>query len=97
MPADLSMPARTERHGDAARPYRCHADDQPPGAEFAIDYGYCRHGLDTLVGRDDPRCPADCRHKAPAAVVTQFDKLFAWRGASAAAAWARAQREELRK
>ena len=97
MPADLSMPERTERHGDAARPYRCHADDRPPGAEFAINYGYCRHGLDALVGRDDPRCPADCRHKAPAAVVTQFDKLFHWRGAAAAAGWSRAQREALRK
>lgn len=97
MPADLTMPERTERHGDAARPYRCHADDQPPGAEFAIDYGFCRHSLDTLIGSTDPRCPADCRHKAPAAVAAQFDKLFWWHGAAAAAAWARAQREELRK
>ena len=92
MPADLTMPERTERHGDAARPYRCHADDRPPGAEWAINYGYCRHSLDTLVGHDDPRCPADCRHKAPTMVVAKFDKLFMWRGASAAAAWARAQR-----
>ena len=97
MPADLTMPERTERHGDAARPYRCHADDRPPGAEFAIDYGFCRTSLDALTGSTDPRCPADCPHKAPTAVVTQFDKLFAWRGASAAAAWARAQREALRK
>ena len=97
MPADLTMPERTERHGDAARPYRCHADDRPPGAEFAINYGYCRHSLDTLVGSTDPRCPADCRHKAPPMVVAQFDKLFMWRGASAAAEWARAQREAMRK
>ena len=97
MPADLTMPERTERHGDAARPYRCHADDRPPGAEFAINYGFCRTSLDVLTGSTDPRCPADCPHKAPAAVVTQFDKLFAWRGASAAAALARAQREALRK
>ena len=97
MPADLTLPALTAHHGDAARPYRCHADDRPPGAEFAIDYGFCRTSLDTLVGRDDPRCPADCRHKAPAAVVTQFDKLFHWRGAAAAAGWSRAQREALRK
>lgn len=39
-----------------------------------------------------PRCPADCRHKAPATVVTQFDKLFWWRGAAKAAKWAREQR-----
>ena len=97
MPADLTMPERTERHGDAARPYRCHTDARPPGAEFAIDYGFCRTSLDALTGSTDPRCPADCRHKAPAAVVTQFDKLFHWRGAEAAAGWARAQREELRK
>ena len=97
MPADLTMPERTERHGDAARPYRCHTDARPPGAEFAIDYGFCRTSLDTLTGSTDPRCPADCRHKAPAAVVTQFDKLFHWRGAEAAAGWARAQREALRK
>lgn len=92
MPTDPTMPALTAHHGDAAKPYRCHADDQPPGAEFAIDYGFCRHGLDTLVGRDDPRCPADCRHKAPAAVAAQFDKLFWWHGAAKAAKWAREQR-----
>ena len=92
MPADLTMPERTERHGDAARPYRCHADDRPPGAEWAINYGYCRHSLDTLVGHDDPRCPADCRHKAPPMVVAKFDKLFMWRGAAAAAKYAREQR-----
>ena len=92
MPADLTMPERTERHGDAARPYRCHADDRPPGAEWAINYGYCRHSLDTLVGHDDPRCPADCRHKAPPMVVAKFDKLFMWRGAAKAAKWAREQR-----
>ena len=92
MPADPTMPALTAHHGDAAKPYRCHQDDNPPGAEWAINYGYCRHSLDTLVGHDDPRCPADCRHKAPPMVVAKFDKLFMWRGASAAAAWARAQR-----
>ena len=97
MPADLTMPERTERHGDAARPYRCHQDDNPPGAEFAINYGYCRHSLDVLTGSTDPRCPQTCPHKAPAAVVTQFDKLFHWRGAAAAAGWSRAQREALRK
>ena len=98
MPADTSLnQAPSAHHGSAARPYACHTDARPPGAEFAIDYGFCRTSLDVLTGSTDPRCPADCRHKAPAAVVAQFDKLFAWRGASAAAAWARAQREELRK
>ena len=97
MPADLSMPERTERHGDAAKPYRCHADARPPGAEFAIDYGFCRTSLDALTGSTDPRCPQTCQHKAPAAVVTQFDKLFHWRGAAAAAGWSRARREALRK
>ena len=98
MPADTSLnQAPSAHHGSAARPYACHTDARPPGAEFAIDYGFCRTSLDALTGSTDPRCPADCPHKAPAAVVTQFDKLFHWRGASAAAAWARAQREELRK
>ena len=97
MPADLTMPERTERHGDAARPYRCHADDRPPGAEFAIDYGFCRTSLDALIGSTDPRCPAACPHKAPAAVIAQFDKLFWWHGAAAAAGWSRAQREAMRK
>ena len=88
---------RHAHHGSAARPYACHTDARPPGAEWAIDYGFCRTSLDVLTGRTDPRCPTDCRHKAPAAVVTQFDKLFHWRGAEAAAGWARAQREALRK
>ena len=92
MPADNSLPQSSPLNSDASRPYTCHARPKPPGAEFAINYGYCRHGLDTLVGRDDPRCPADCPHKAPAAVVTQFDKLFWWHGAAKAAKWAREQR-----
>ena len=92
MPADNSLPQSSPLNSDASRPYTCHARPKPPGAEFAINYGYCRHSLDTLVGRDDPRCPADCKHKAPPAVVTQFDKLFWWHGAAKAAKWAREQR-----
>lgn len=92
MPADHALPERTERHGDASRPYTCHARPKPPGAEFAIDYGYCRHSLDTLVGHTDPRCPADCRHKAPPMIVLQFEKLFRWHGARGAAEFARRQR-----
>ena len=98
MPADTSLnQAPSAHHGSAARPYACHADDRPPGAEFAINYGYCRHSLDVLVGRDDPRCLADCRHKAPGSVATQFDKLFWWHGAAAAAKWAREQRNGAKK
>ena len=47
MPADPTMPALTAHHGDAAKPYRCHQDDNPPGAEWAINYGYCRHSRAT--------------------------------------------------
>ena len=93
MPADTSLSqAPSAMHGDASRPYTCHARPKPPGAEFAIDYGFCRTSLDVLTGSTDPRCPADCRHQAPAAVVTQFDKLFWWHGAAKAAKWAREQR-----
>ena len=92
MPADPTMPALTAHHGDAAKPYRCHQDDNPPGAEWAIDYGYCRHSLDVLTGSTDPRCPQTCPHKAPAAVAAQFDKLFLLHGAAKAAKWAREQR-----
>lgn len=92
MPADNSLPQSSPLNSDASRPYTCHARPKPPGAEFAIDYGYCRHSLDALTGSTDPRCPVTCQHKAPAGAVIQFDKLFAWRGAAAAAEWAREQR-----
>lgn len=94
MPADLTMPERTALHSAAAVHYRCHADERPPGAEWSIHYGYCRHSLDSLVGFTDPRCPGDCQHKAPRSVVVHFDKLFLWRGAAAAAKWARSRRKE---
>lgn len=94
MPVDPSLPdAPTALHGSAELPYPCHAWAEPPGADWARDYGYCRHSLDVLSGLNDPRCPADCKHKAPQGVVAQFDKLFNWRGAEAAAEWARAQRK----
>lgn len=96
MPADNSLPQSSPLNSDASRPYTCHARPKPPGAEFAIDYGYCRHSLDALTGSTDPRCPVTCQHKAPASAVIQFDKLFAWRGAAAAAEWAREQRMEKR-
>ena len=92
MPVDKTMPERTAHHRDGIAPYLCHAWPTKPGAAWGIDYGYCRHSLDVLIGRDDPRCPVDCPHKAPAAVVVMFDKLFGWRGAAAAAQWAREAR-----
>lgn len=92
MPADHTLPDCTERHGDGHAPYQCHARPKKPSAAWAIDYGYCRHSLDELCGLDDPRCPATCPHKAPRNVAEHFGKLFAWRGAQAAAEWAREQR-----
>ena len=92
MPADNSLPQSSPLNSDASRPYTCHARPKPPGAEFAINYGYCRHSLDYLVGCTDPRCPAECRHKAPLSVMAQFQKMFQWRGAAAAAKYAREQR-----
>lgn len=92
MPADVTMPERTEHHTDGATPYPCHTWPKAPGTSWSIDYSYCRHSLDALIGHKDPRCPVDCPHKAPAAVVVMFDKLFGWRGAAAAAKWARETR-----
>ena len=89
MPVDHTLPDTSVRHSNAAGPYPCHAHATPPGATWAIDYGYCRNSLDDLSGGTDPRCPATCPHKAPPTVVAQFDKLFQWRGAMAAAKWAR--------
>lgn len=93
MPADNTLSqSSTARHGDAAKPYPCHQRPKPPGDEGFIDFGYCRTSLDLLVGVGDSRCPANCPHKAPAKVAQQFDKLFGWRGAAAAAKWAKGQR-----
>ena len=55
MPVDATMPDCTERHTDGATPYSCHAWPAAPGAAWSIDYGHCRHSLDALIGRDDPR------------------------------------------
>lgn len=90
MPADNTLPqASTARHGDASKPYPCHAWPNPPGAAWAISYGFCRHSLDVLIGKDDARCPAKCKHKAPGSVAISFDKRFGWLGAVKAAEWAR--------
>lgn len=80
MPADNSLDqAPSVHHGNASEPYPCHKRAAPPNSQWGIDYGYCRTSLDVL-------------HKAPAPVVVKFTKLFHWRGASAAAAWAREAR-----
>ena len=95
MPADASLTsAPSARHGSAQNPYPCHTADKPPGDAGFIDHGYCRNSLDALTGSTDPRCPAGCKHKAPAGVVARFDKQFMWRGAAAAAKWARQQKEK---
>lgn len=97
MPADTTLSqAPTNKHGSAAKPYPCHGWSEPPGAGWAIDYGYCRHSLDHSehegYGSKDGRCPGDCQHKAPQAVALHFSKIFAWRGAVAAAEITRAHR-----
>lgn len=98
MPVDPSITsAPSAHHGNGNAPYACSQQDAPPGALWAIDYGYCRNSLDLhlpadRVGSSDPRCPADCQHKAPHSVAVMFSKQFAWRGALAAAAMARQHR-----
>lgn len=94
MPADTTLPEATAHHGDGRAPYPCSTWQAKPGAAFTIDYGYCRHSLDVLYGMNDPRCPAACPHKAPRTTAEHFDKLFVWRGAQAAADWARAQQRQ---
>ena len=94
MPADNTLPEITDRHGDGDAPYPCHKWPKAPGADWALNHGYCRHSLDTMCGVHDPRCPADCPHKAPAAVAKTFEKRLHWLGAQAAAEWAQEQRHE---
>lgn len=92
MPADHTLSDTSPRHSSAADPYPCHTRAVPPGAAWAIDNGYCRTSLDSLTGAADPRCPKTCPHKAPAEVVEGYTVRFVTRGAMAAAAWAREQR-----
>lgn len=97
MPADPSITsAPSVHHTDGATPYACSQRQQPPArADWSIDYGgFCRTSLDHhqvghKVGSADPRCPADCAHKAPEAVAVRFTKLFHWQGAQAGAKMAR--------
>lgn len=92
MPADPTIPTKTSHHNSGSAPYPCSAWERPPSAPWSIAYGYCRHSLDVLYGATDPRCPATCPHKAPQTTSEHFDKLFHWRGANAAAEWARQQK-----
>lgn len=100
MPADPSLSSQpSQHHGSGDAPYPCHTWVKPPGAAWAIDYGYCRtsldwHGDDSPKGAGDPRCPSDCPHKAPRAVAIRFCKAFSWRGAAAAAAGSREHRSK---
>ena len=90
MPADNTLSqAPSAHHGNAAEPYPCHAAPKPPGASWAISYGFCRTSMDVLHGSTDPRCPQGCKHKAPERVVVQFDELYKLRGNAAAAEYAR--------
>lgn len=99
MPADPSISsAPSKHHGNGDAPYWCSRAPRPPGADWAIQHGgYCRTSLDHhpashKVGSADPRCPANCAHKAPQAVAERFTKLFGWQGAASAAAYARQER-----
>lgn len=99
MPADPSITSAPSRHhGNGDAPYACSQRQQPPArADWALEYGYCRTSLDHhpqahRVGSADPRCPANCAHKAPEAVAVRFTKLFEWQGAPAAAKMAREER-----
>lgn len=94
MPADHTLPARTAHHGNGDAPYPCYEWPELPHPEPFVDYGYCRHSLDTLAGIDDPRCPVDCPHKAPADVADEFDRIFKSSGAQLAARYARRARQE---
>lgn len=97
MPADPSISsAPSARHGNGDAPYACSAREKAPAsADWAIAYGgYCRTSLDHhkaahKVGSSDPRCPADCPHKAPNGVAVLFTETFNQRGAQAAAQMAR--------
>ena len=95
MPADASISsAPSAHHGNGDAPYPCSGRTNPPGAQFAISYGYCRTSLDhhsksDKVGSSDPRCPANCPHKAPNGVAVLFTEIFNLHGAKAAAQMAR--------
>ena len=100
MPADVSMPEVSARHSDASQPYPCSRASTPPGTDWGLDYGCCRTSLDYHAskhtgellprGSGDPRCPANCPHKAPLAVAKGFMERFD-QGVPVAIAWVKAQ------
>ena len=86
MAVDPAQPDRPSiHHRDGATHYVCSTWEKPSTAPWSHDYGYCRHSLDQLAGVNDPRCPADCPHKAPATVVAEFTQIWQSRGVAAAA------------
>lgn len=89
MPADKSLSQEPSAlHSDGNAPYQCSSAPKPPGGEGFIDYGYCRTSLDlhaTHHGSADPRCTANCPHKAPQQVVQRFGKAYIDYGAIGAA------------
>lgn len=93
MPADNTLPDITPRHSDAGKPWPCSKQATIGVAPWAIKHGYCRNSLDMKEGHKDPRCPVDCRHRAPLMVAMDFDARSAEHGVQAAAAVTLALRE----
>lgn len=87
MPADnFISQLPSEHHGNGDSPYSCYYKECKPSiASWSLDYGFCRHSLDTLFGAEDKRCPRDCTHKAPSKVVKEFNDVFMSKGAAKAA------------
>ena len=98
MPADNSLTQEPSAlHSDGNKPYQCSTAPKPPGGDGFIDYGYCRTSLDlhaTHHGSADPRCPANCPHKAPIATAQLFGAMFYHNGALMAAKFSRRARNE---
>jgi len=94
MPADPSITsAPSIHHTEGSTPYACSAREKPPSsADWSIQFGsYCRTSLDHhkaahKVGSSDPRCPANCPHKAPEGVAVLFSAIFNKRDGGAAKA-----------
>lgn len=90
MPADNTLnQAPSRHHSNGNAPYPCSQRDVPPGGRGFINYGFCRTSLDSTAGVSDPRCPANCKHKAGSSIVAGFNERFDARGALAAAEWSR--------
>lgn len=95
MPADNTLSQEpTAAHGDGVSPYPCSTRAKPPSSAWSINYGFCRtsldwHGPGNPQGAGDPRCPADCPHKAPQSVAIEYGTRAESAGVASAAAWAR--------